>query len=162
MKWPLVTRSRYDDLDADRERVRGERNQFEKDRDTQKAVARKATEQYAGLYDQHAATAIVNGCLTEDLTTVREELAAERQVSGSLALQIQELADRLRGYEAVDGDDESWRSRYETEKKRADRLQQQLDDALGMDRATTAGTGWEARRETRMKYDKPAGNEVAP
>ncbi|MER6534367.1 hypothetical protein ABT215_11250 [Streptomyces sp900105755] len=136
MQWPLISRRRHEAelarVKADRERIRGERNQFLRDRDTQKAVARKATEQYADLYDQHAATVIVNNHLTEDLTAARKELSEERQVSESLARQIQGLADRLRGYESVDGDDESWRSRYEAEKKRADQLQQQLDDAVGL------------------------------
>lgn len=100
--WPFDTRLRAE-LDAvkanlaavkaDRERIRKERNQFLADRDTQKAVARKATEQYADLYDQHAATAIVNNRLTEDLTAVREQFASP----------------------AID-----WPAKYEAEKKRAD------------------------------------------
>lgn len=141
--WPFDTRLRaelaevkakLESVKADRERIRKERNQFLRDRDTQKAVARKAAEQYADLYDQFTATAIVNGCLTEDLTKARAELVTP----------------------ATD-----WQAKYEAEKKRADRLQQQLDDALGMDRATKAGAGWEDRREQRMKYDTAASDEVA-
>ena len=50
---------------------------------------------------------------------------------------------------------------YRSEKARADHLQRQMDVFLGLDRATAAGTGWQDRREQHMRYDKPAGDEVA-
>ncbi|HEX2550766.1 MAG TPA: hypothetical protein VHK64_04165 [Nocardioidaceae bacterium] len=120
MRWPFVSRAVHETVLADRERIRGERDQFEKDRNTQTAVARKATEQYADLYDRHTATAIVNGRLTEDLTAARELLTAPAN---------------------------DWRTKYEAERKRADHLQRRLDDALGLN--TTAiedGRLWQSTR----------------
>jgi hypothetical protein len=69
MEWPLVSRRRYNAVNADRERIRGERDQFAKDRDAFKYAAESATEKYTD-------TAIVNEILTEDLSKAREELAA--------------------------------------------------------------------------------------
>ncbi|WP_199572677.1 hypothetical protein [Streptomyces murinus] len=124
MRWPLVSRRRYDAdlaaINADRNRLRGERDQFAKDRDTQRAVARKATEQYVALDERYSDTAIVNSCLTEELTAAREQLAAT---------------------------DDGWQTKYEAEKKRADRLQERLDDALGLNtHAVVAGAMWRDRR----------------
>lgn len=112
-------------------RPRRQRDKAIKDVETWKSDAKRTAELYTD-------TSIVNDRLTEDLTTVREELAAERRVSGSLARQIHGLADQLRGYEAVDGDDESWRSQYEAEKRRV----QDLTDRLlaSEERARTAVT----------------------
>jgi hypothetical protein len=110
MKWPLVTRRRHErelaDLDADRERIRGERDQFAKDRDTQHAVARTAARQFTDADEELAATRIVNDCLTRDLAEARKQLAA-RDTGG-------------------------WQKKYEQERKRADRLQRRLDDAVGL------------------------------
>lgn len=97
--------------DAYIDRLRRQRNKAIKDVETWKSDAKRTAELYTD-------TSIVNDHLTEDLTTVREELAAERGVSESLARQIQELADRLRAHESEDSGDESWRSRYEAEKAR--------------------------------------------
>ncbi|MFH8336907.1 hypothetical protein [Streptomyces sp. AM6-12] len=131
MRWPLVTRRRYEtDLDAvkaDRDRLRGERDQFARDRDTQRAVARKATEQYVALDERYTDTAIVNEHLTEELTAVRKQIAST---------------------------DDGWQAKYEAEKKRADHLQQRLDDALGLNTtAVAAGEQWQSRRDPKMRYD---------
>lgn len=41
------------------------------------------------------------------------------------------------------------------EKKRADQLQARLDDALGLNTtAVMAGSAWQERRETKMRWDK--------
>ncbi|MFE2073668.1 hypothetical protein [Streptomyces misionensis] len=130
MKWPLVTRRRYENdlaaVDADRARLRVERDQFAKDRDTQRAVARKAAEQFADLDDRYTATVIVNTCLTEELTAAREQLAST---------------------------DDGWQAKYEAEKKRADRLQERLDDALGLNTpAVAAGTAWRDRRTDKKGH----------
>jgi hypothetical protein len=110
MRWPLVSR-RYHEREleyvkADRERLRGERDQFAKDRDTQQAVARSATRQFTDADEELIATRIVNDCLTRDLAEVRKQLA-ERDTDG-------------------------WQAQFEQERKRADRLQRRLDDAVGL------------------------------
>jgi hypothetical protein len=50
MSWLFITRRRHDreiaSLTADRERIRGERNQFAKDRDAYKAAAETAARQF--------------------------------------------------------------------------------------------------------------------
>lgn len=43
MKWPFVSRREHDAVLADRERIRGERNQFAADRDTYREAARTAS-----------------------------------------------------------------------------------------------------------------------
>ncbi|MHC5259869.1 hypothetical protein ACYSUO_18485 [Streptomyces sp. UC4497] len=59
MKWPLVTRRRFvRDLKAataDRERLRGERDQFAKDRDAFKAAAESSAEHYVQADEARAA-----------------------------------------------------------------------------------------------------------
>lgn len=110
MKWPFVSRRRYEaDLaavTADRERVRGERDQFRRDRDAHKTAAKTAAEKYTDA-------CIVNECLTEELCTLKEQLAEAR------ALADDSLASQLR-------------AQLKREKRRADRLQKQYDDAVGM------------------------------
>lgn len=127
MKSPIVSRRRYDaDLlaaKAETSRMRSERDKFAEARDANRAAARTASRQFTDADEELAATRIVNACLTEDV-------AKERQVNENLARQIHEMADRLRAYERVDGTD--WQSKYEAERKRADRLQKRLDDAVGL------------------------------
>jgi hypothetical protein len=123
--------------------------------------------------EELAAVSIVNACLTEDLTKAREQLAeykGRRTVSdvlvehdvhrkalaeaihAGLHLNWQQLIDTARGtYEgALD-----WKADFEAEKKRADHLQQRLDQATGLDTApVAAGAGWQDRREQKMRFDK--------
>jgi chromosome segregation ATPase len=106
MRWPLVSRRRYEALEADRERIRGERDQFLKDRDSFKYAAESASEKYTD-------TAIVNECITEDLAKAREELAELKA----------QLSDSAATY---------WKAEAKREKKRGDRLQKQYDDAVGL------------------------------
>ncbi|MEU3283203.1 hypothetical protein [Streptomyces antibioticus] len=46
MGWPFVSRARYEALEADRERLRGERDQFLKDRNSFKYAAESAARQF--------------------------------------------------------------------------------------------------------------------
>jgi len=94
MGWPFVSRRRYKTLaadysalHADRERIRGERTQFAKDRDAQKAAAETA----ARLFNE----------ADEELAAMRERLA-QHPVSRDMAAVIDEhtahrqaLADAL-------------------------------------------------------------------
>lgn len=53
-------------------------------------------------------------------------------------------------------------SRYTAEKARADRLQQRLDQALGLDTAAIAlGATWQDRRQKHMYLDKPTAEEAS-
>lgn len=66
-EWPFVPRAQHEAVLADRERIRGERNQFAQDRDAFKRAAETASEKYNDV-------CIVNECLTEDLTKARARL----------------------------------------------------------------------------------------
>ncbi|MFE9921610.1 hypothetical protein ACFYQA_08505 [Streptomyces sp. NPDC005774] len=119
------------------------------------------------LAEELAATRIVNGCLTGDLTDAQARLAeydGRRTVSDvliehdihrtaladALGEQMRHLnwdqliADAKRTREAA----EEWMKDHTAEKKRADRLQQRLDDTLGLDDpAVLAGQNWQATRQ---------------
>lgn len=79
--WPFKTRSErhlqaeLDAVNADRERIRGERNQFAEDRDAYKAAAETAARQFTETDEKYVDTCIVNELLTTDLTAARERLA---------------------------------------------------------------------------------------
>lgn len=116
MRWPFVTRARYEALAADRERLRGERDQFLKDRNTAQAAERTAAALFTRADNTLAAISKTNECLTADLDAARKQLAeVKAQASDSAA--------------------ERWRAEAKREKKRADRLQRQYDDAVGMNTA---------------------------
>jgi hypothetical protein len=54
------------------------------------------------------------------------------------------------------------RAEASAERRRADGVQRQLDDALDLNQpAVAAGSGWQERRETRMKYDPPTAKPTA-
>lgn len=79
--WPLNTRrerqleAELDAVKADRERIRGERNQFKQDRDTARTAAKTAARQFTEADEKYVDTCIVNEHLTTELTTARERLA---------------------------------------------------------------------------------------
>jgi hypothetical protein len=155
MKWPFVSRSRYEAVEADRERIRGERDQFLKDRKAAQAAAEKASALFTQADEELAATTIVNACLTEDLTKLREQLAASTAAESALAKQIHEMAQPVEQTdEEMDAINLLIQER-DTEKRRADHLQQRLDQATGLDSApVAAGAGWQERREQKMRFDK--------
>ena len=110
MKWPFVSRRRHENdlnaVKADRERIRGERDQFKQDRDAQRTAAKTAARQF-----DDAGSVIA--CLTHDLAAARERIAeVEAAACDTAAAQ--------------------WQAQARREKKRADRLQKQYDDAVGL------------------------------
>jgi predicted nucleic acid-binding protein len=168
MKWklPFVTRATHESVLADRERVRGERNQFEKDRDTQKAVARAATEKYADLFDKYNDTAIVNECLTRDLEKAKARLAefgVRRTVSDVLEehdVHRKALADALGPQKyhltwdqliaevgRLHGATAAWMADYEAEKQCADLAHADLTPA-----ERKAVTEWHTRLKERADW----------
>ncbi|MEV6833556.1 hypothetical protein AB0N17_03335 [Streptomyces sp. NPDC051133] len=92
MKWPIVSLRRHEreleDLKADRERIRGERDQFAKDRDAQRAVARTATRQFAEADATNRRLAGRNRALAE-------QLEAAQVGSGFNAAKAQQTANRI-------------------------------------------------------------------
>jgi len=85
MGWPFVSRSRYDAVYADRERVRGERDQFLKDRKAAQASARTAARQY----DEAGA---VIACLEKKLAGQDQPATAAPDDARTAALEA-EVAD---------------------------------------------------------------------
>lgn len=113
MRLPFVSRRQHDaEIAALKHRVLATEDRHDQVEDERRRLAG----QYAVLEERYTDTAIVNECLTEDLAKAREELAeVKAQASDSAA--------------------ERWRAEAKREKKRADRLQRQYDDAVGMNTA---------------------------
>ena len=98
-------------------------------------VSRKRYEQLVGeaayASEQNTDITIVNQRLTEDLAATRRELADVRKVEESLARQIHEMAQPVEpSDEEVDA--AQLRLELDAERSRADHLQKELDNALGM------------------------------
>ncbi|MEH0586170.1 hypothetical protein QA942_19615 [Streptomyces sp. B21-106] len=140
MTLPFVSRRRYDtDLAAARAeagRLREQRDTAVRDEETARFNRERILRQYTALDEKHTAVCLVNVRLTEDLTK-------ERQVSGSLARQIHEMAQPVE----PDPDAVDWAAKYEAETERADRLQAELDDARLLASRLTAVV------ETRQNLD---------
>ena len=119
MRLPFVSRNRYDAVCADRERIRGERDQFAKDRDAQRAAARASAPQLA---EADATNRRLNGRIEE--LGRRNSLLTE--ADPDYAAQLERSVARLRtaGKRVI--------AAWWAESKRADRLQQRLDDAVGL------------------------------
>lgn len=76
---------------------------------------------------------IVNDCLTHDLLTSRRQRVIARKAAARIL------------------------AAWSREKKRADRLQQRLDDACGLNYPSVeAGAGWQQRREDKRNRVKEA------
>ena len=112
-------------------------------------------QQHDRVAEELAAVSIINACLTEDLTKLRERLAASMAAESALAKQIHEMAQPVEQTdEEMDAINLLIQER-DTEKRRADHLQQRLDQATGLDSApVAAGASWQDRREQKMRFDK--------
>ncbi len=116
MRWPFVFRSRAEAellaVEADRERLRGERDQFLDDRNAAQAAARTAAEKFA------------------------EADATNRRLAG----RVEELGRRNSTLAESDPDHladleqqlANVRRELAAEKKRVERLQRRYDDAVGL------------------------------
>lgn len=131
MRWPFVPRAQHDAVLADRERIRGERNQFEQDRNVRKAAAKTSARLFKETDAKYVDVCRVNQRLTEDLAAVRRELAAVRKVEESLARQIHEMAQPV---EPSDEEVDAAQLRLELDQAeaRVKHLEKELDNALGM------------------------------
>lgn len=112
LRWP-VSAEWADTLTEQNERLRDERDDAYKARDTAVFNRQQVLGQYAELDEKYTGVCIVNRCLTEDLAAAREELAELRAQSSDSAAA-------------------HWSAQARREKKRADRLQKQYDDAVGL------------------------------
>lgn len=112
LRWP-VSAEWADNLTAQNERLRNERDDAYKARDTAVFNRQQILGQYAELDEKYTGVCIANTRLTEDLTEVREQLAEARA----------QLTDSAAAH---------WSAQARREKKRADRLQKQYDDAVGL------------------------------
>ncbi|MDX2550184.1 hypothetical protein [Streptomyces stelliscabiei] len=119
MRFPLILRAWHDATVA---RLVAERDQLAKD-------LAAAEAELAGVSEKWTDTAIVNDCLTEDLTKLRKQLADSMAVEESLAAQIHVLVGHDLPPEAGLNPMADVIRERDAEKRRADRLQRQLDDA---------------------------------
>ncbi len=122
MRFPFIFRAWHD---ADVARLTAERNQLAAD-------LTQAEAELADVSEKYTDTAIVNDCLTEDLVKVREQLAETQQVESALARQIHERAQPGDPDDAYLDDITRLTNERDSEKKRADHLQRELDNALGL------------------------------
>lgn len=122
MRFPLILRAWHDATVA---RLAAERDQLAKDLAASEA-------ELAGASEKYTDTAIVNDLLTEELVEVRAKLAESMAVEGSLAAQIHVLVGHdLPPEVGLNPMADVIRER-DAESKRADRLQRQLDEAVGL------------------------------
>lgn len=140
MTWPIVSRRRYvADLAAAKAETTRQRERAEKAEGiarTEVNVRRTITEQHASLDERYADVCIVNECLTRDLTEARNQLTAHQNAPSK-----------------------DWRSKYEAEKKRADHLQRQLDDAVGLEpRQIQDSARWQPGYVDKAKAAKEAAS----
>lgn len=103
MKLPFLSRRKHDHALAE---IEDKRRRLARWLADEKSSSKRLTEELA-------ATTIVNVCLTEELGTLKEQLAEAR------ALADDSLASQLR-------------AQVKRERRRGDRLQKQYDDAVGM------------------------------
>jgi hypothetical protein len=127
MRWPFVSRRRaeaeLDAVKADRERIRSERTQFAEDRD----VAIRNREQILlQLMEADATNRRLNGRVLE----------LGRRITALSEADPEHLAAMERELSAA-------RAEAAAEKRRADRLQERLNDAVGLnDPKILAGPYW--------------------
>ncbi|MET8694780.1 hypothetical protein ABZV65_19805 [Streptomyces bauhiniae] len=153
MKFPFVTRARYQQVEAERRRI---------------------ADQYVSLEEKYTGTVIVNTCLADDLGKAKARLAeygVRRTVSDVLEehdVHRKALANTLGDQKLhlnwdqlitevarLTGAAEAWMADYDREKRRADGLQKQLDDAFSLDSAEIAeGASWQSRRQAKLRWDK--------
>lgn len=116
-------------------------------------VSRKRHERLVGeaayAAEQNTDITIVNQRLTEDLAAVCRELADVRKVEESLARQIHEMAQPVEPSDE-DVDAAQLRLELDAERRRADELQQRLDDAA----REPADGEWRGRARRARRAEK--------
>lgn len=147
MRLPFVSRARHDAAVA---RLEAVRDQLARDL----AACEK---ELAVVSEKWTDTAIVNDCLTEDIVKLRAQLADSRQVESALAAQIHVMAGHeLPPETGLNPMADVIRER-DAEKQRADRLQRQLDDAVGLPPGRVEDS---SRWQPGYQQPKPATKEA--
>lgn len=144
MRFPFVSRGRYDALCADRERIRGERNQFAKDRDAHRYTAETAARKFADADADNRRLAGRNLELGKRISQLAE---ADPEYAAALERRITRL--RTVGARIL--------TAYTAEKQRADRLSSYLDDG-----DLKAIKTWEKRAEAHDAWTPNADLEKRP
>lgn len=156
MGWPFVWRKTADAETAAWKKLAEQRLQraekAERAAKTEGAAKRTIAELYAELCDSHGLPVPVDPDHPDrqhaKQAMVRFDEAQARKAADQIAALITETAKARR--EAAE------------ERRRANGLQTQLDDALGLtEPKIAAGSDWQARRETRMQYDPPTATPTA-
>lgn len=155
MRWPCVSRRRHEDEVAKlRSRVLATEARHDEAARAHNQLAKKLADEKTAnrhLAEELQAVSIVNARLTEDLVK-------EREVSGSLALQIHAMAQPVE----PDLDAADWPAKYEAEKRRADRLQRQYDDAVGLSAGRIEDSSrWQPGYEDSKSGAAPRGSGVS-
>lgn len=129
--WPFTTRreqrleAELDAVNADRERIRGERTQFTKDRDTARFNREQILRQLAEADADNRRLHGRNLELGKRLSALSE---SDPEYTAQLESQVAELQQRL----ADAAQDGEWRGRARRAEKRVKHLEKELDNALGM------------------------------
>ncbi|MFC8832308.1 hypothetical protein ACFT8V_03800 [Streptomyces griseoincarnatus] len=134
MRWPFVLRSRHEAeleaVNADRERLRGERNQFLDDRNAARAAARTAARQFA---ESDAA----NRRLEARNLELGRRVSALAESDLEYAARLERRVARLKkvGKRIV--------AAWAREQRRAEHLQERLDDAVGLSTTIVDSGRWQ-------------------
>jgi hypothetical protein len=156
MKWPFVRRKTADaELAVWKERA-GEYLQRAKTAEraakTEASAKRTVAVLYAELCESHGLPVPVDPDHPDGRQAARVMAAFDEAQARKAAARI------ARPQKAV----AEGRAEAAAERRRADGVQRQLDDALDLNQpAVAAGSGWQERRETRMKYDPPTAKPTA-
>jgi hypothetical protein len=120
------------ELNAYVDRLRAQRDKAVRGEETAVSNRQQVLAQYAALDEKYIAVCIVNNHLTEDLVKAAEDLAASRRVEGSLVRQIHAMAQPVEPSDTFMDDLNRVIAERDAEKRRADRLQRRLNDAVGL------------------------------
>jgi hypothetical protein len=156
VKWPFVWRKTADAELAVWKKRAGEYLQRAKTAEraaaTEASAKRTIAALYADLCDSHGLPMPVDPDCPDRQQAARVMAAFDETQARKAAARIARLQKAV-----ADG-----RAEAAAERRRADGVQRQLDDALGLNQpAVAAGSGWQDRRETRMKYDPPTAKPTA-
>lgn len=156
MSWPFIWRKTADaELAVWKERA-SERLQRAKTAEraakTEASAKRTIAELYAELCDSHGLPMPVDPDYPDRRQAARVMAAFDEE-------QARKAADRIARLQKAVAEG---RAEAAAERRRADGVQRQLDDALDLNQpAVAAGSGRQERRETRMKYDPPTAKPTA-
>lgn len=156
MRWPYVWRKTADAETAVWKTLAEQRleraEKAERAAKTESAAKRTIAELYADLCDSHGLPVPIDPASPDrqraQQAMARFDEAQARKAADQIAALVTETAKARR--EAAE------------ERRRADGLEKQLDDALDLNEPKiAAGSDWQQRRETRMQYDPPTTTRTA-